>query len=362
MSERLSPSTIGNNLRISSIDILRGLAIVMMGQYHFMRWFMDKSSFPEWLYYLIYIPGKLAAPFFLIISGASAIMFYENYRKKGKSNRNIFVTTLKRGAFLVAITLPLNLAAMIVFDSGDLWEWNIFQLVGVLMLFTVVLGMFKWPSVITGFISVFVFRAFLSKQSIFCTGCFPIIPWANYYFIGYAIGLLILHFKYMPEKNWRYLVITGMTIFSLLMTFFGLNIQQFHHLVGHSQRTQLVPVIIISFLFFGTFSIVEFIRKYSGWVMSSLNKLGYIPLSVYYMHMCYKYLIVVLINIADMNTSKWNACNWLLLNVLFWPPIVVFMNRLWEPKGYKFGVEWFMSKYISPKSIIKREISTSTKL
>lgn len=177
-------------MRIESVDILRGISIVMMGQYHFMRWFIEESSLPRWLYQLIYIPGRLSAPFFIMISGISAVMLFENNSRKGKRNHEIFMVTLKRGLFLVCLTIPLNIAAAYVFNSGGIWEWNIFQLLGISIILTVIIGKIRMVFICSVFSLVLVLERILSP-SFLTIGIVPLIPWINYFFIGNALGLII---------------------------------------------------------------------------------------------------------------------------------------------------------------------------
>ncbi len=340
-----------NPIRIDSLDIFRGVAILMMGQYHFMRWFINESSLPEWLYSIIYVPGKLSAPFFLMISGIGAIMLYENYKKKGKTDYEIFMTTLKRGMFLIVLTIPLNIAASMIFKSGTIWEWNIFQLVGVSMLGTVVVGKFKMAFVPLAFIAVYFVWRTSSGQTVFNTGIAPLIPWVNYYLVGIMIGILLDRFSYSPGR-FHQLMKMGFILLAVNVVYFGFNIDALLFIVGHSQRLELISMTIIALFFFSILSGIEIFSKYMPGFTKLLINFGYVPLSIYYMHLLFKYSIVVILSILASNTETWSVVHWVLINLVFWSATFIFVNRTWAHQGYRFGVEWFMSKYISPRSMI----------
>lgn len=344
-------NTLKNITRIDSLDIFRGIAILMMGQYHFMRWFINEKSLPDWLHLIIYVPGKLSAPFFLIISGIGAVMLYENYKKKGKSDFEIFMTTLKRGIFLIVLTIPLNIASSIIFKSGAIWEWNIFQLVGVSMLATVVIGRFKIAFVSIFFIAVWVIWKVISSESFFSIGIVPLIPWVNYYLVGCMIGIMLIFFN-KAQRRFNYLMTLGLVLFIIEVVYFGFNINVLLFSVGHNQRLELISMAVISLLFFGIFSVIEIMSKNILGSSTWLRNIGYVPLSIYYMHILFKYSIVVILGFMASNMNSWSVIHWVFLNIAFWPVTFVFVNQIWAKKGFKFGVEWFMSKYVSPRSMI----------
>ncbi len=338
-------------LRLKSLDILRGLAIIMMGQYHFMRWFIEKDSFPSLLYTIIYIPGKLSAPFFLMISGMGAMMMYENYLSKQKTHSEIFLTTLKRGLFLIALTLPLNMAAIYFFDSGGIWEWNIFQLVGVGMLGTIVWGRFKFSAIILSFLIVYICWRLNIDKGFLTAGVAPIIPWLNYYIVGAFLGkLFIILFKHKAIDT---IVYGGALVFLCLIVILCLQIDSFVFHVGHKQRLEPNSMAIIALLFASSLFFIEVLIKKRENIFSWVLTLGMIPLSVYYSHLFYKYIIVVGAKLFHIQTSSWGAIHWACLNIIFWIPALAFINAVWKKNGFKYSVEYFMSRYISKRSNIK---------
>jgi uncharacterized membrane protein len=335
-------------MRLHSLDIARGLAIVMMGQYHFMRWFVNESLLPSCLHSFIFVFGKLSAPFFIMISGVGAMMLYENYRLKGKTDYGIFVTTLKRGVFLIVLTIPLNMAAKLLFDSGDIWEWNIFQLLGVVMVGTFFWGRFGIISIIISFIGVYFFGNILPSGNFLNTGIAPLIPWLNYYLIGCLIGRMLI---FNTNRIWfKKLIIFGTISFCLASIFFILDPNQIIFLVGHTQRLEILSMIIISLFFVGLLFAIESSLHHDLFFIKWFQNFGYIPLSVYYFHLFYKYSLVILLSVIGLKTDTWGVVYWVMLNVLFWGLSFVFVNKVWVNNGFKYGVEYFMSRYVSQKT------------
>jgi len=325
----------------------------MMGQYHFMRWFMKEGSLSFWLYQLIYIPGRISAPFFLMIAGISMVMFYNNYKKSGKSLNQIFTITLKRGIFLLFITIPLNFAALIIFQSGTIWEWNIFQLLGIGIMFSIFIGMWNLWFLIPSLTLVFFLNNVL-PPSFLTVGIVPIIPWLNYFFVGSIMGIFIVKFYSQLSRRINYLAIVGVLMYAFTFIHFGFGgwVEVKHVL---TERTTLPSMAIIAFFFIGTILLTETIKYYPLYFkMNFFKNLGFISLSVYYIHLLYKYAIVILMRFVGQGNVKVYSGDeyWLLINAGFWIPLFIFVNLIWKPMRFSYGVEWFMNKYISVRSVI----------
>lgn len=69
--------------------------------------------------------------------------------------------------------------------------------------------------------------------------------------------------------------------------------------------------------------------------------------------MIYQYAILTGCLIFSFNPKQnWQLTEWALLNVFFWLPLFFFI-RFWQKINYIYGMEWFMNKYISPRSLVK---------
>jgi len=328
----------------------------MMGQYHFMRWFINEDLLPRWLYNLIYIPGRLAAPFFLMISGISAVMFFNNYKNNHANVSKIYTSTLKRGLFLLCLTLPLNFAASYIFHSGTMWEWNIFQLLGISIMLTVFIGLWRLYFLIPSLIIVFLLYDTF-PVSPFSVGIVPILPWLNYFFVGSIFGLVMYNYFQKNDKRFQHfnLMIMGLLSFTFVFIFLSLDGTPTVKSVLH-HRASWRSMTIIAIFFASILILVEGVKRHSP-NMSFLRNLGLVSLSVYYIHILYKYFIVTLLQICGQNNIKSHlgTVDWIIINAVFWIMLYIFIKHMWEPQRFIYGIEWFMSKYISQRSVITGE-------
>lgn len=320
-----------------------------MGQYHFMLRFVNVELLPKWLYLLIYTLGRLSAPFFLLISGIGAVMLYTNQKSADKSDFEILITNLKRGLFLIFLTLPVNILSLLIFSSGNIWEWNIFQLIGVSMIGTVFFGKFRSFSIFITFSMVLTLWKLLSTDSFFTNGHFPIIPWLNYYLIGCWIGCILIASN--KHKKIRDLIqIVGVGLLCAVLFLFITNANILKSILQYNFRIEIMPMLIITIVFLGVFSFFEFLSNQKYASTNWLNYFGYVPLSIYYLHLLYQYSLFFFLKKLHYDLNRWGVLHWIILNLLFWGLTHTFITKYWREKKFILGIEWFISKYISKKS------------
>ena len=109
------PQPIGGGQRLSSIDILRGLVIVLMALDHVRDYFhvaafsmnpLDVGQTSAWLYATRWIT-HVCAPIFVFLAGVSAFLYGSKVDSRGRLSRFL----LTRGLFLILMEFTLiNLA------------------------------------------------------------------------------------------------------------------------------------------------------------------------------------------------------------------------------------------------------------
>lgn len=343
--------------RIESLDFIRGLAILVMGQYHFMRIFINEDSLNEFLFILIKIPGRLAAPCFLLVSGIGAVMFYYTSLKKGQNQKEIRDKTIKRGTFLIIISTILNVFSYYSFNIGGIWEWNVFQLIGFALIITTLLVKLRvigtiFFIILWQLLYVVVKTLRFEPLSILSSGIFPVLPWLNYFLLGMFVGYLIqFNLNHSVDNRIRTslrIILFGTTIF-LWSKFYS-----YPHILDSGQRSSFMSMLLIFTLISSLLVVFDFLLKYLRPIFIYCIKLGRVALSTYYFHMIYIYMVVVSCSFFNIEPKlNWGLVEWILLNTFFWIPLFCFIRLFWENKNYLYSMEWFMNKYIAPRTLLK---------
>ena len=195
-------------MRYSSIDVLRGLAILLMIQTHFVENLSSRTDVHAWLYDLSTRLGMIPAPLFTLVSGASYSLWLRKQEAVRRRDADITWITLRRGAFLFALGMVFNVA---VWLPEGTFNWDILTLIGtsllllafarhlppgVLVLICVmVLLLSPILRVASDYDSVwnlgdydydFTFEDVVS--GFFVNGYFPLFPWIVFPFMGFLVS------------------------------------------------------------------------------------------------------------------------------------------------------------------------------
>lgn len=213
--------------RLSYIDWMRGLACVVMFQTHcYDSWLggnARKSTFFMWSQ----LGGTLPAPLFLFLAGISFALVTDKLRHKGVPRGQIALTTMRRGAEILALGLLFRLQEFLIAWGwapwSDLLRVDVLNTIGISM---ILMGLVCWVSALvkfnarlaTGVAGVVVALAISLLAPLLWTNwrprwlpwplesyvdgvhnlgqpqawLFPIFPWAGFAFIGLAVGFLLL--------------------------------------------------------------------------------------------------------------------------------------------------------------------------
>lgn len=194
--------------RYLSIDVLRGLAAVLMVQDHFVEHLSSDISPQDDLFTLSTLIGLTPAPIFSFLLGLSYSLWLNIQENRRLSDDSIMKYSIRRGAFLFVLGIAVNI---FIWLPKETFNWDILTLLGAS---TIVLAFVRsWsPGAIMGVCvavllvapplrdlnhyathwwnSDYVYDFELSQVLLgfLLNGYFPLLPWIVYPLIGFTIG------------------------------------------------------------------------------------------------------------------------------------------------------------------------------
>jgi uncharacterized membrane protein len=218
--------------RLTYIDWMRGLACLVMFQDHCYDSWLSDAARQSKLYKASQLGGTLPAPLFLFLAGISFALVADRLRRRDATARQIAVTTIRRGAEILALGLLFRLQEYILGQPWapwtDLLRVDILNTIGVSIM---LMGALCWivsaalDAAETGAWRMRnVYAAIVAALAISFTSplvwtswkphwlpwyletyldgvhnlgvpqpwLFPIFPWAAFAFAGMAVGFVIL--------------------------------------------------------------------------------------------------------------------------------------------------------------------------
>jgi uncharacterized membrane protein len=302
--------------RYLSIDILRGLAIILMIQVHFVDDLSSRELSSGWLYDASMLLGSLPAPFFTIVFGLSFGLWVRKQEFLGRQDREITIMSLRRGLFLFALGIVFNFC---IWLPEDTFDWDILTLIGTSFLFLALAR--KLPAPVLVLICVIVILVspmlrvvggypaywkngyydydFTFRDIIFgftANGYFPVFPWIIFPIMGFVGGDLIFQKRTSSQSRFWYLGVVGISLLALS----GISVASGTTLPAsiarhHADRPTEFPATtsyILAMLGFATLALVLLNRwvdqnekiKGDGPFLVFLRRYSYFSLSVYVLH------------------------------------------------------------------------------
>ena len=226
-------------MRYLSIDILRGAAIVLMIQVHFVENLSARSDGLTWLDDVSLFLGLLPAPVFTFVSGVSYGLWLRKQETIGRCDAEISKITVRRGLFLFAAGVVFN---VLVWLPEDTFNWDILTLIGTALL--VLAFARKLPPAILTLMCVLMLllspllRAACdydvywkdgyydydpNAEEVFfgfiANGYFPVLPWIIFPFIGFVVTDSVFPQRGRPASLPIWMVMLGIGF--MLVSLFG---------------------------------------------------------------------------------------------------------------------------------------------
>ena len=237
--------------RIASIDILRGLVMIIMALDHTRDFFhstamtadpLDPATTTPALYFTRWIT-HFCAPVFVFLSGLSA---YLSSRNKTRNEASVFL--LKRGIWLIIVELTLVAFGLTFNPFFNFFILQVIWAIGCSMIILGILIRISYTAILIAAILLFfghnivdylnppasgiagnIWGIFLTARNMFIpldsnhtVGVFyAILPWTGVMLLGYSIGVWFQK-NYPAEKRKRLLQIAGtsMIILFILIRYF----------------------------------------------------------------------------------------------------------------------------------------------
>ncbi len=350
--------------RIVALDMLKGLAVILMVEQHLGIWLWTDSqnaiNFPKY-YPLIGFNamGGFAAPAFITIAGAGTV-FLSTRHGKGDS------ILVKRGLMILFFGYMLNVIIPSWFSPGS---WYVLHMIGFGIILSPLLKRLTLPLQVTAMflclaVSVvlqnyldtpsFIYNEFMRDTGrpggIFrlamAESQFPVFPWLSLFIAGIITGKWIMDDKLKPVIIFAALLLLTGTILCLV-NIAGFDIAKndslkrvFWYYLGFYPANPPIILILASLV---QFSLVLFIRLDRKFTFSESNPListGRLSLTILFLH-------VFIFRELGVRYKFWRlfsaaeAFGIILLTIIFFIVLSIF----WKKSSYKFSLEWILRKF-----------------
>ena len=326
---------VANKSRIQSIDLLRGLVMIIMALDHTRDFFhahamtedpLNAATTTPMLYFTRWIT-HFCAPVFVFLAGTSG---YLQSLRKSKKELSLFL--IKRGLWLILLEITL-----ITFSfSFDIY----FSVIGLQTIWSigismVILGLFIWlpfPVIlVSGLIIVFghnlldmyekdqqvfsVWYALLHRPGIYhlwanhnLLAFYPFLSWAGLMLLGYCFGKLLYNNEGAQRKKvllWLGLGVIAFFIIVRMLDFYGdpdvltNNDKPLDSLYSFLEVSKYPPSLLYMCMTIGpAILFLAFFDKAKGAVVKVISVYGRVPFFYYILHFYLLHIIAMLVFFA----------------------------------------------------------------
>lgn len=349
--------------RITSLDLLRGIAVILMVQQHTGYWFWQSGGSISSLitkYPVMVILnglGGLAAPLFIALAGAGTSLSFA----AAKSDREIFM----RGILLIVFGYMLNIMTPAWFAP---WSWYVLHLIGLGMCLSSLLR--RVNSTVLFIIALIIVASSVALLSYYTmpryfsnsfmrgtcsaagilklaafSGNFPVFPWMALFILGILTGRWISSGRYINILKTAGAVLLSAALLFLLKQ--G-NFALFSNTWGSRLlmvNLYMYPAYPVQFMVLSAVSLLLIYSLLIAGVKYTINPgnivvlTGRVSLSIFIIH------IAVIRNFMTVSGlwQSFSAPATLLLQVVVIAVIMV-MVYFWNRIEFRYGFEWIMRK------------------
>ncbi|GJM30647.1 MAG: hypothetical protein DHS20C17_32820 [Cyclobacteriaceae bacterium] len=334
MDSALNP----NRLRIQSVDVLRGIVMIIMALDH-VRLFMGATSFSPVdptqttvaLFFTRWIT-HFCAPVFVFLAGTSAFLYARNTNCDLNTLRNFLLT---RGLWIIFVEIfLLNLAAQFIpyqfLVLQVLWiiGWSMIILAGLIYLPKSVILLIALALVFGHNLLDYLFPeengwffSFLHKQQLFPSSTlpiyihYPLLPWPGLMALGYLFGRLLV--RPTPNRNAQIWFI-GLICVALFLILRGINFYGdpapwenqprglLFTVLSYLNTTKYPPSLLFLLMTIGpALLVIPWLEKWQGRKVKIISIFGKVPFFFYLLHFLIIHIIATLWSQLSFGTTEW---------------------------------------------------------
>jgi len=229
--------------RYLSIDVLRGLAAILMVQDHFTEHLSGDIASPRYLFTVATTLGLAPAPIFCFLSGLSYYLWLRVQARQRLDSEDVVKYSVRRGAFLFALGILVNI---FVWLPKETFNWDVLTLIGASTMLLVFIR--NWsPAAITCVCVailliapplrdfshydlhwrhleyIYAFELGQVLLGFFLNGYFPVLPWVVYPLIGFVVGQMFYTRDTTKEALPFAVVLLGMLLVCVSVSFYLLH-------------------------------------------------------------------------------------------------------------------------------------------
>ena len=348
------------NKRITGLDLLRGIAVILMVQQHTGFWFWNNqgsmaSSMNDYtLMVIVNGLGGMAAPLFITLAGIGAALMLS----AGASAKAM----LKRGVVIILFGYLLNILTPAWFSPGS---WYVLHLIGsgliispllikksAKMLFAIA---FLCIAASAALLTYYDLPRYFSNEQMaafknfydilllaFAAGNFPLFPWLALFTIGVICGRWIIAGEYNNIFK------ASIGIFLIVIILLAVKTGGFQFLYSplgarvFMVNLYMYPAYPVQFLLLSALSLlcvylIMLMDRFSSGNIITLT--GRVSLTMFMLHI----IIIRNLMVATGFWKTFNAVETTLLQIAVLLVMLVLV-KLWSRIDFRYGFEWLLRK------------------
>lgn len=351
-SQYTPPATRESTSRVASIDILRGVVVVLMAIDHVRVFSAVPAGGPDPGVFLTRWVTHFVAPVFVLLAGTAAFLYGDKVRDRGALAR--FLVT--RGALLIVLELTvIRFSWTFNFDygtymlAGVIWAigWSMILLAGLAFLpvgivagfgvgVIVAHNLIPWIETDNALLKILYFGGPIPIGGSSLVVLYSLVPWVGVMAAGYALGAL---YTLAAAQRRRILLALGGSAIALfaLLRLTGVygdpgsmdpqsagawqNVRSFLNTAKYPASLQFLLMTLGPALV-----ALPFLEQARGLVAGMLETFGRVPMFYYLLHIPLIHVLAVVVSFVRTGSVS----PWLFGNHPMWPPE--------PPPGYRWSL------------------------